>query len=308
MDERFADVGPGITLCYEAFGAPSDPTILLVMGLGMQMLAWDERLCRDLAGRGFHVVRFDNRDAGRSTLMEDVPTPTALQIIRRRAPAGSYRLADMAADAVGLLDALGRDRAHVVGASLGGMIAQTMATRHPERVRSLTSIMSNTGARWSGQPALRTYPLFLAPAARDREQYIQRTVKLFGLIGSPGFTADELELRELAGVGYDRAHHPRAAARQLAAIFASGDRRRELAAVRAPTLVIHGTADRLVAPSGGRATAKAIPGARLMTIPGMGHDLPRAAWPQILGAIEAHARAADAAAAAPVHAAGEAAA
>jgi pimeloyl-ACP methyl ester carboxylesterase len=296
MDERFAEVGNGITICYETFGEPSAPPVLLVMGLGMQMVGWDERFCGQLAERGFQVIRFDNRDAGRSTHLDGAPTPTPTQLLTRRIPNAPYKLADMALDAVGLLNALELDDAHVIGASMGGMIAQSMAARHPGRVRSLTSIMSNTGARWSGQPALRTYPVLLGRPPRDREAYIEQAVKMWTLIGSPGFDRDDLELRELIGLGYDRAFKPQSTARQLGAIIASGDRRRELRAVRAATLVIHGEADRLVAPSGGRATARAIRGARLLTIPGMGHDLPRGAWPQILDAIEGHARAADAAA------------
>jgi pimeloyl-ACP methyl ester carboxylesterase len=296
MDERFAEVGNEITLCYETFGDPSAPPVLLVMGLGMQMVGWDERFCHDLAGRGFFVTRFDNRDAGRSTHIDHVAPPTPLKIVSRRIPNPAYRLADMAHDVAGLLGVLGLRDAHVVGASMGGMIAQTLAARHPDRVRSLTSIMSNTGARWSGQPALRSYPVLLNRPPGEREAYIEHAMRMWSLIGSPGFDREERELRTLIGLGFDRAFTPRSTGRQLAAIIASGDRRRELRAVRAPTLVIHGEADRLVAPSGGRATAKAIPGARLMTIPGMGHDLPRGVWPQVLDAIERHARAADAAA------------
>jgi len=296
MDERFAEVGDGITLCYETFGDPSAPPILLIMGLGMQMLAWDERFCRELADRGFHVIRYDNRDTGRSTHLDGAPAPTLLQLLRRRVPAPPYKLPDMALDAVGLLDVLGLTDAHVVGASMGGMIAQTVAARHPRRVRSLVSIMSNTGARWSGQPRLRSYQVLIGRPRNSREAFVEHSVKMWSLIGSPGFAADEIELRELVGLGYDRAYTPAGTARQLGAIVASGDRRRELRAVQAPTLVIHGDADRLVAPSGGRATAKAIPGARLMMVPGLGHDLPRPAWPQILDAIERHVRAADAAA------------
>jgi pimeloyl-ACP methyl ester carboxylesterase len=296
MDERFAKVGNGITLCYETYGDPSAPPVLLVMGLGMQMLAWDERFCRDLAGRGFFVIRYDNRDAGRSTTFDDVRPPSLREIALRRIERPAYKLPDMALDGVGLLDALELQDAHVVGASMGGMIAQSLAARHPARVRSLTSIMSNTGARWSGQPALRAYPFLLGRAPTEREAYVAHAVKMWALIGSPGFDRDVDELREQLGIAFDRAYLPQGTARQLAAIIASGDRRRELRAVRAPTLVIHGETDRLVSPSGGRATAKAIPGARLMTIAGMGHDLPRGVWPQILDAVERHARAADAAA------------
>jgi pimeloyl-ACP methyl ester carboxylesterase len=293
MDERYADVGNGITLCYEGFGDPSAPPVLLVMGLGTQMIAWDARFCEDLAGRGFHVIRFDNRDIGRSTRLDGAHVPTLVEIALRRIPNPAYKLADMALDTVGLMNALEIERAHVVGVSMGGMIAQTVAARHPTRTRSLTSIMSNTGARWTGQPALKTYPVLLGKGPTDREGYIDHGAKTWGIIGSPGFERDELELREMIALSFDRGANPAGTARQLGAIIASGDRRRELRAVQAPTVVIHGEADKLVSPSGGRATAKAIDGAKLVTIPGMGHDLPRAAWPQIIDEIAGNAQRAD---------------
>ena len=293
MDERFAEVGNGITLCYETFGEPSAPPVMLIMGLGTQMIAWDTAFCEDLAGRGFFVVRFDNRDTGRSTRLDGAPVPKLRELVLRRVARPAYKLADMALDTVGLMDALGLERAHIVGASMGGMIAQTVAARHPARVRSLTSIMSNTGAFFSGQPAPKMMPVLLAAAPTDRESFIERGVKTWTTIGSPGFDRDELELREMIALSFDRGASAAGSARQLGAIIASGNRRRELRGIRAPTLVIHGEADKLVSPSGARATVKAIRGARLITIPGMGHDLPRAAWPQILGAIEQHARAAD---------------
>ncbi len=296
MDEQFADVGNGITLCYETFGDRSAPPIVLIMGLGTQMVAWDTRFCKDLASRGFFVIRFDNRDIGRSTRLDGAHVPGLAEFALRRIPNPAYQLADMALDTVGLMNALGLASAHVVGVSMGGMIAQTVAARHPSRTRSLTSIMSNTGARFSGQPALKTYPVLLGKAPADRDAFIDHSAKGWGIIGSPGFERDELELRAMIAMSYDRGLSPAGTARQLGAIIASGDRRRELRAVQAPTLVIHGEADKLVSPSGGRATAKAINGARLITIPGMGHDLPRAAWPQILGTIAQHAHGADVAA------------
>jgi pimeloyl-ACP methyl ester carboxylesterase len=279
-----------VELCYETFGNPADPTMLLIMGLGTQMLGWDTAFCEQLAARGFHVIRYDNRDIGRSTILSSAPVPTLGQIARRDKRAASYTLAEMAADGVGLLDHLEIERAHLVGVSMGGMIAQTIAARRPERVLSLTSIMSSTGSRWRGQPALRTYRQFLRPVSTDRATYIAQTAALFDIIGSPGFERDDDNLRTLLGAMYDRGHDPGSVTRQLAAILASGDRTAELRRITAPTLVIHGTADKLVAPSGGRATARAIPGARLLMIEGMGHDLPRGAWPQLIDAIVENTR------------------
>jgi pimeloyl-ACP methyl ester carboxylesterase len=286
--ERFCTIDGGVELCYETFGDPADPAMLLVMGLATQMIGWHEELCAELAGRGFHVVRFDNRDVGRSARAEGRP-PRLLQLLLRDKRAAAYTLDDLARDAVGLLDHLAIERAHVVGASMGGMIAQTIAARHRERVLSLASIMSNTGARWSGQPSLRLYPSLLGRPPRNREEYVDYVARMFEQIGSPGFDHDEQDLRRLAELSYDRGLNPAGSGRQLAAIIASGDRTPLLRTITAPTLVIHGTKDRLVPPSGGRATARAIPGARLMMIEGMGHDLPRAAWPRMLDAIEENA-------------------
>ena len=288
MAESFCRVGD-IELCYETFGDPADPALLLIMGLGTQMLGWDDEFCEALAGRGFHVIRYDNRDIGRSTILDTYPAPTLGQLLRRDKRAVAYTIADLAADGVGLLDHLGIERAHLVGASMGGMIAQTIAARRPERVLSLASIMSSTGSRITGQPALRTYRRFLRPVSSDRQRYIDQATDLFHWIGSPGFDRDEAALRDLLGRMYDRGHHPSATSRQLAAILASGNRTADLRRITAPTVVIHGTDDRLIAPSGGRATARAIPGARLLMIEGMGHDLPRGAWPQILDAIAENA-------------------
>jgi len=295
MPESYCRVGGGIDICYETFGAPADPAMLLIMGLGTQMLGWHEDFCNELADRGFFVIRYDNRDIGRSTILRSAPVPTLGQIIRRDKRAASYTLAEMAADGVGLLDHLEIDRAHLVGVSMGGMIAQTIAARRPERVLSLTSIMSSTGSRWRGQPALKTYRSFLSPVSSDRATYIANTAALFDIIGSPGFDHDADDLRDLLGRMYDRGHDAGSVSRQLAAILASGDRTAELRRITAPTLVIHGTKDRLVNKSGGRATAHAIPGARLVMVEGMGHDLPRGAWPQLIEAIvENAARAASA--------------
>jgi len=292
VSEQFCDVGRGVTLCYEAFGDPTDPTALLIMGLGTQMVAWHEDFCRELAARGLHVVRFDNRDVGRSTHMSGRP-PSVRQLLTRSRRAAHYTLGDMAEDAAGLLRELDLAPAHVIGASMGGMIAQTLAARHPEAVRSLTSIMSNTGSLRSGQPALRVYSVFLRRAPREREAFIAHMERVFAVIGSRGLPREEDDIRAIAATSYDRDHDAEGAGRQLAAIIASGDRTDELHRIKAPTLVIHGTADRLVSPSGGRATARAIPGAKLLMVPGMGHDLPRAAWPTIIDAIAEQALLAD---------------
>jgi pimeloyl-ACP methyl ester carboxylesterase len=292
MDERFCDVGRGVTLCYETFGDPDDTPILLIMGLATQMIAWHEEFCEQLADRGFYVVRFDNRDIGRSTHFDFQP-PSLRQMLTRRLGPEQYTLSDMAEETANLLRELGIAPAHIVGASMGGMIAQMLAAEHPDVVRSLTSIMSTTGSRWRGQPAPAVYRYLLTPPPRDRDGYVERAAAVFGLVGSTGFDRDEQYIRERAARAYDRGFDVRAGGRQLGAILASGDRTKLLRRIKAPTLVIHGTEDKMIRPSGGRATAKAIPGARLMMIGGMGHDLPRGAWPQLLDAISEHARAAD---------------
>ena len=288
MAEQTGKVGE-IEIAYETFGDPSNPAVLLVMGLATQMIAWHEDFCAELAGRGFHVIRFDNRDVGRSTALRHLPAPTIRQLALRSKKAAGYTLSDMAADAVGLLDQLGIERAHIVGASMGGMIAQTIAIEHPQRVLSLCSIMSNTGSRLAGQPKLATYRVLLAVPPADREQFIEHVLKMYRVIGSPGFDRDEDDLRDIAGRSYDRGRNPAGSGRQLAAIISSGDRTEGLRGVRVPTVVIHGTKDPLVRPSGGRATARAVPGARLVKIEGMGHDLPRQAWPRIIDAIAENA-------------------
>jgi pimeloyl-ACP methyl ester carboxylesterase len=292
MAEEFCDVGRGVTLCYESYGDPGDSPILLIMGLATQMIAWHEDFCEQLAERGFYVVRFDNRDIGRSTHFDFRP-PSLGQMLRRRANPKQYTLSDMAEDSAGLLRELDLAPAHIVGASMGGMIGQMLAAEHPDAVRSLTSIMSTTGSRWHGQPALSVYRYLLRPPPRDREGYIERSAEVFGLVGSTGFDRDEQYVRERAGISYDRGYDVRAGGRQLGAIIMSGDRTEKLRRITAPTLVIHGTVDKMIRPSGGKATARAIPGARLMMVEGMGHDLPRGAWPQLLDAIAEHARAAD---------------
>jgi pimeloyl-ACP methyl ester carboxylesterase len=289
MPERFARVSEDIELCYETFGDPADPPLLLVMGLGTQMLAWREEFCELLVGRGFFVIRYDNRDNGRSSRVQGRP-PTARQLVLRDKRAARYRLSDLAADAVGLLDHLGVESAHVCGASMGGMIAQTIAIEHPERIRSLVSIMSTTGGRLVGQPALALLPTFLRTAPRDREAYAEYTYELYKRIGSPGFPHDAEQIKQRARRAFDRGITSSGTGRQIAAILASHDRTRELRRLELPALVIHGDKDRLVNPSGGRATAKAIREAELMIVKGMGHDLPEAAWPQIVDGIVRTAR------------------
>ena len=293
MPEQTVRISEEIELCYESFGDPSDPPMLLVMGLATQMLGWHEDFCRELAGRGFHVTRFDNRDSGRSTHIEKRPAPIGKMLLKPKA-AAYYTLSDMADDAAGLLNALDLAPAHVVGASMGGMIAQSLASRHPDAVRSLTSIMSTTGRRWVGQPAARIYPFLMRRPSEGREAAIERTMKVFGLIGSQGLPQDTDDIRDIAERSYDRDHDAGGPARQLAAILASGDRTKEIRRIETPTLVIHGTDDRMVRPSGGRATAKAVGGADLLEIGGMGHDLPRAAWPRLVDAVVTHAQRADA--------------
>jgi pimeloyl-ACP methyl ester carboxylesterase len=292
MTEQFCDVGRGITLCYERFGSETDPPMLLIMGLGTQMIGWPDEFCLHLAERGFHVVRFDNRDIGRSTRIQGSP-PTPRELMTRKIDPVLYTLSDMAGDATGLLRELGVAPAHVVGASMGGMIAQTLAAERPEAVRSLVSIMSNTGNRMKGQPAFGIYRYLLRRAPSEREAYIEYTTGLFKAIGSRGLPFDRDRVRDMVARSYDRGHDPAGPGRQLAAIIASGDRTEQLRTIRAPTLVIHGSNDRMVARSGGVDTAHTIPGARLMIVDGMGHDLPEAAWPQLVDAIAGHAEAAD---------------
>ena len=267
----------GIEIAYETFGNSEDPAILLVMGLGTQMLAWPDQMCELLAGAGNYVIRFDNRDVGLSTHFHDAPSPAPHEVVlkRRSAP---YTVSDMADDAVGLLDVLGVERAHVVGASMGGFISQTIALEHPQRVLSLTLIMTSTGSRRVGRPT----PKLVARMARrteatTKEAAIEESVATYRLIGSPDHLDEEL-VRELAGRAYDRGYDPKGTQRQLAAILSQPDRTRRLANIAVPTLVVHGLDDPLVAASGGLAIAKAIPGATFIGHAGMGHDLPRTLW------------------------------
>jgi len=282
----------GIELFYLDEGDPNGDPLLLVMGLGAQLTAWPQAFVDELVGRGFRVVRPDNRDCGLSTsfdgmggnIFEVLADPT-------RAP---YLLSDMAADSVGLLDHLGIEQAHLVGASMGGMIVQTIAIEHRPRVLSLCSIMSTTGALDVGQPTAETMMALLQPLSTEREAVLDRGIQVTAMIGSKTHPLAPAEVRDRSAAAYDRALCPEGTARQLAAILASGDRTEALGSLQLPTIAIHGLQDTLIQPDGGRATAAAIPGAELIELADMGHDLPAHLWPLILDSIEKNARRADA--------------
>jgi pimeloyl-ACP methyl ester carboxylesterase len=285
-EERAGNVGPaGIEVAFERFGDPRAPPVLLVMGIGGQMIGWPEGFCAELVARALHVIRFDNRDVGLSSHFPDAPKPDLAAALAGDASSASYTLSDMASDTVGLLDALGLDSAHIVGASMGGMIAQTIAIEHPGRVRSLTSMMSTTGDRSVGQPKPEALRAMAGPAPASREDVIERALRVFRVAGSPGFPLDEAAVRDRTGRAYDRAYDPLGVTRQALAVIASGDRTARLRSVEVPTLVLHGADDRMCDASGGRATAAAIPGAELVIIDGMGHNLPRELWPEIASRI-----------------------
>jgi pimeloyl-ACP methyl ester carboxylesterase len=271
----------GITIAYETFGDEADVPVLLVMGLGAQMLAWRDGFCQMLAERGHFVVRFDNRDIGLSTHLEDQQPGKPIAAFLGRKPA--YLVPDMAADAAGLVEQLGVGSMHVVGVSMGGCISQSLAIARSELVRSLTSISSSTGSRRVGRPRfdIARYMVLRKPA-KDRAEAIALSVETWRRIGSPGFPFDLKMVRQLAGEAYDRRYDPAGGARQFAAILGSPDRTAALRTVDLPTIVLHGQADPLITVSGGAATAAAIPGARLVTYPGMGHDMPEALWPSFV--------------------------
>ena len=296
MSEKTIEAN-GIRLAYDEFGDLSDPVILLIMGLGTQMIAWPEDFCQGLATRGYRVIRFDNRDIGLSQKMDGARVPGMLKLAlysRLNLPLKvPYTLHDMARDAIGLLDALEIDSAHLVGASLGGMIAQLMAGNFPFRVLSLTSIMSTSGCS-SLPPADRKVMLHMArrPAKGDVEALQQYAMRTMRLIGSPGFQPSDQELREKLSASYQRSTYPIGYVRHMAAIMASGDRVAVLKKITAPTLVIHGEADPLVPVSGGIDTARHVRGAKLELIAGMGHDLPKPLLPHFVELITTHADAA----------------
>jgi pimeloyl-ACP methyl ester carboxylesterase len=283
----------GIEIEYETFGERSGARpLLLIMGLGAQMVLWEEEFCAGLVDRGHFVIRYDNRDAGLSTKLEQAGVPNVLAVMQAAAAGepveAPYTLDEMADDAAGLLDVLGLESAHVVGASMGGMITQTLVLRHPDRVRSLTSIMSSTGNPDLPPPKPEPLQALMQPRVEERESAIEQAVSIQRLIGGTGFPFDVERTRRLAALSYDRSFYPVGIARQLAAVMASGNRKPALASVKAPALVIHGDADPLVPVEGGRDTAEAIPGAELLVIEGMGHELPPQIWPRIIDAISTH--------------------
>lgn len=286
----------GIDHCYESFGDPTKPAILLIMGLGTQMIAWDSAFCTQLADRGFRVIRFDNRDIGKSTWLDHLDVPNPMALIAKSTiglkPKVPYTLKDMAADTVGLLDALGIPKAHVVGASMGGMIGQVMAIEHPDRLLSFTSIMSTTGNSKLPSAKSEATALLLAKPVTSEAEFVTFYKHLMSTLRAGDFPEDEAldESRGLAS--YRRGYHPAGSGRQLAAIIASGNRTEALKGVRVPTLVIHGRPDPLVPVEGGIATAEAIPGAKLLILERMGHALPLSTWGPIVDAIVAHAESA----------------
>ena len=286
--ERFARVGE-VELCYQELGDPGGEPMLLVMGLATQMIHWEDGFCELLGEQGFRVIRFDNRDVGRSTTLDGPPPGrTAMLLGLQRGLA--YTLDDLADDAAGLLDALEIDSAHVAGVSLGGMIAQVMGYRHRRRVRSLGLLMTGSGKRVASVPRMRAFGTLFARAPRDREAYADQAVRVFKVIGSSAFASREEIVRRLALEAFDRGHSRAGVARQLHAITASGDRTRYLRTIRAPTVVIHGTRDPLIRPVAGRSVAEAIPGARWVPVPQLGHDLPPEVWPLVAGELVANAR------------------
>jgi pimeloyl-ACP methyl ester carboxylesterase len=285
-EELFAPVARDVELCYQTFGNPDDEPLLLVMGLGGPMTWWDAELCLRLARRGFYVIRYDNRDTGRSSRIAARVSRAALVRAfaggRARAP---YSMSDLAGDAFGLMDHLGVESAHVVGVSMGGMIVQTMAIEQPKRLSSLTSIMSTTGKRSVGWQHPSLLPVLLGARRPGREAYIRSSATTWKLIGSPGFPQSDEEVERRAGETYDRGVSASGVLRQMMAVLTQPNRGPRLRGIRVPTLVIHGLADKMVHVSGGRATAAAIPGAELLVIDGMGHDMPPALFDTFAEAI-----------------------
>jgi pimeloyl-ACP methyl ester carboxylesterase len=283
----------GIDICYEIFGDSNAEPLLLIMGLGAQMIHWDDAFCEQLAGRGFRVIRFDNRDIGKSSHLTGGKRLTPLELLKLRflkiPVAAPYKLIDMARDTIGLMDALGIKSAHLVGASMGGMIAQEATLSFPERVRSLTSIMSTTGNPRVPPPTRQASAMLMAPPPRTKEEFIVRFGETWNLLRVGSFPEEEALDPGRAERVFARGLNPAGVGRQLRAVLASGSRKERLQGVRTPTLVIHGTVDPLVRPEGGKDTAASIAGAKLLMIEGMGHALPMRFWPEIIGAIAEHA-------------------
>jgi pimeloyl-ACP methyl ester carboxylesterase len=277
-----------IQIEYDTFGDSSSPALLLIMGAGGQMIFWDFEFCELLAKRGHFVIRFDNRDVGLSTKFEKAGIPDMMAAMKGKPVCSAYSLEDMADDAVGLLDALGIEKAHICGASMGGMIAQIISYRYPERVLSLTSIMSSTGNPELPQIKPDVLAAVFKPVPEEREAYIEHNVNLWRTLWSPGFPFDEKRLRTIMAESYDRSYYPQGMARQSAAVLAHGYRRSSIASIKVPTLVIHGDEDPLMSVEGGKEIAQLIPGAKLLIIDGMGHDMPKEAWSKIIDAISNH--------------------
>ncbi len=291
--EAFAEAN-GIQLCYDTFGDEHHPPLLLIMGLGGQMIGWPDEFCANLVEQGFWVIRFDNRDIGRSTRFDEAGVPNVMKIMmaagQGQSPSVPYLLRDMAKDCVGLFDALGIKKAHIVGASMGGMITQELLIHHPDRILTATSIMSTTGDPSLPQPTPEAMTALMTPVPQERDKYLDHSVGTWRILSGDVFPFHEAEVRESAARAYDRGLNPAGMARQMAAIFASGSRREPLKQVKVPTLVIHGEADPLVPLAAGEDTAVHIPNAELLIIEGMGHGLPIETWPQIIEGIANHAR------------------
>ena len=291
----------GIELCYDTFGDAQAPPLVLIIGLAAQMIAWDDEFCAALAGRGFRVIRFDNRDIGLSTRLETLGVPNLPQLFQAHFAGqpvhAPYTLSDMARDVIGLLDALDLESAHAVGASMGGAIAQTLAIEHPKRLRSLTSIMATSGDPSLPPPTPEALQLLMTPTPTDQAGYYKRYVQTWKVLRGPGFPLDEARDLERAAQNFTRGLYPAGVARQMAAILASGSRKAALAKVRMPTLVIHGDADPLVPVACGIDVADTVPGAQRLIIEGMGHALPITRWPRIVEGIAMHAGRAQASAA-----------
>ena len=278
----------GIQIEYDTFGDASSPTLLLIIGAGGQMVYWEFEFCESLAKRGLFVIRFDNRDAGLSTKFDEAGIPDMMAAMEGKPVNAAYSLDDMAADAVGLLNALDIQKAHICGSSMGGEIAQIISYRYPEHVLSLTSIMSSTGNPKLPQMKPEVLAAVFKPVPGEREAYIEHNVNLWRTLWSPGFPFDEKRLRRVLAEGYDRSYYPPGMIRQSLAVLKNGYRKSSIASIKAPTLVIHGDGDPLMAVEGGKETAQLIPGAKLLIINGMGHDMPKEAWPKIIDAISSH--------------------